>query len=495
MSGRVYGIHLGMTNSSIAYVNDLGEADIIINREGEKVTPSVVYFEENDLCVVGDLAKEMAYLEPERTCSFVLKGMGKNEKFFKVENKEYSPEQIAALILKKLVCDAEKAVGEEIKDVVITYPGYFDAAERAGVIAAGEMAGLNVLDTVSEPTAAMCYDYTGDAAEKNILIYDLGGASFEASVMHLEVSDSQLPRIHEIAEISDLNLGGKEWDQVLVDYLIEQFRREKDFHKDFDAEDVKEIYIRAERAKRQLTAKTKTNVIVSAAGEYCRIELTREKFEELSAHLLERTFTQMENLLCEVQRRGIKKVDEIYLIGGSCRMTQVVKKMEEVYPDIPIKAFGQELVLAKGAAKYGSILEKNVIVPPVLPGLVKDSFADKWLELSFTGRKSVEEPVAKTCNQWEITDGTKFQVEQRKQGRVDKVALTMGNIRFPQDKIVEFTFDIKKEESFSAYSYQLFITESRVEFSLRYVTDRGIEKIIRHEAKMEDKKSVREIDI
>ncbi|MFR6566502.1 MAG: Hsp70 family protein [Blautia wexlerae] len=359
MEKKAFGIDLGTTYSCISYVDDIsGEPVVVDNMEGTSVTPSVVYFEDEENYSVGDVAKESAVLDPDHTCQFVKRKMGDpdNKVAITIGEQEFSPEQISALILKKLVQDAEEALDTKIQDVVITCPAYFGIAERTATKNAGEMAGLNVLEIINEPTAAaLCYGSLRDVEDKVILVYDLGGGTFDVTIIRVTPKE-----IVAIATDGDHQLGGKDWDAALVSHLQDAFCEAKpDFDGDFDLEAEQELILKAEKAKQQLTAKPSTKVVVSASGMKASIELTRETFDDLTSSLLKRTIDKTNDAIAAAEKKGVTKIDEIILVGGSCKMPQVKEIVTATYPDIPIKMFEPNAAVAKGAAIHANNLEQN----------------------------------------------------------------------------------------------------------------------------------------
>ena len=360
MENRAFGIDLGTTYSCISYVDEIsGEPVVVDNKEGTNVTPSVVYFDDEKSYTVGDLAKESALLDPDHTCQFVKRKMGSeiDKVAITVGEKEFSPEQVSSLILKKLVEDAEEALDTKIKDVVITCPAYFGNAERIATKNAGIMAGLNVLEIINEPTAAaLCYGSLRDVDDKVILVYDLGGGTFDVTIIRVTSEE-----IIAIATDGNHQLGGKDWDAALVSHLRDAFYAEKeDFDGEFDAEAEQELLLKAERAKQQLTGKPSTKVVVSAAGMKVSVNLTRETFDDITSSLLKCTIDKTNDAIEAAKKKGVTKIDEIILVGGSCKMPQVKELVSATYPDIPIKMFEPNTAVAKGAAIHANNLLQGI---------------------------------------------------------------------------------------------------------------------------------------
>ena len=315
----IFGIDLGTTYSCIAYVDSSEKPVVIKNSEGELTTPSVVHFEpEGNIVTVGNNAKENAKLYPEQVVSFIKRNIGIENYRLIINGNEMRPEEISAYILKKLVNDAIDTLetqGVEVDrksiDVVITCPAYFGMAERKATEAAGKIAGLNVLSIINEPTAAaISYGLSNNSESKRILIYDLGGGTFDVTLMDIN-QDS----IRVICTGGDKNLGGKDWDDRVMVYLDEVYQKNSGQMSILeDEEKLQDIFLRVEKAKKMLTSKERTPVAV--AGE--RIDLTREMFDHLTQSLLERTIDLTRDILNEARakEKRDKKIDEILLVGG-----------------------------------------------------------------------------------------------------------------------------------------------------------------------------------
>lgn len=344
MDKYVYGIDLGTTYSCIAYVDKSGRANVIKNLEGTNTTPSVVNFASPNQVVVGQVAKETAVIDPKNTVSLVKTLMGKSNFAINYNHEDKSPEEVSAYILRKLSEDAAKEIDAEVKDVVITCPAYFGTAERTATKNAGIIAGLNVLEIISEPVAAaIYYGCTKEPEEKTILVYDLGGGTFDVTIMSINSE-----KIEIICSDGDHDLGGKDWDSATMRYLADEFASQKSYNGDLDEYAQQDLRLKAEKAKQQLSAKEKTPVIVEVAGERARIDFSREKFDEITSALLKSTIDKTDAAIAVVEQRGFK-VDEILLVGGSTRMPQVTRLLEEKYGIKP-KILEPDEAVAKGAA-------------------------------------------------------------------------------------------------------------------------------------------------
>jgi molecular chaperone DnaK (HSP70) len=346
---RVYGIDLGTTYSAIAYVDEHGKAVIVPNQESERITPSVVLFD-GDSIIVGNTAKESAKVEPDRVVSRVKQHMGDPNFVFQYEGQSYSPEDISSFILRKVVGDAEIALGgEKITDAVITCPAYFGTPEREATANAGRLAGLNVRAILNEPTAAAIAYGLEQGEDQIVLVYDLGGGTFDITM--IEIKD-RLIRV--ICTGGDHHLGGLLWDEAIVMYLAEQFRVQTSEPSDplDDPEVLNDLFLQAERGKKTLTQREKAPFRVTHAGHQARVELDRAKFEEISKHLLDRTIELTHEMLADARAEGHTTFDKIILVGGATRMPQVQSRLVAEFNMDP-EIFDPDEAVAKGAALYG----------------------------------------------------------------------------------------------------------------------------------------------
>ncbi len=351
----VFGIDLGTTNSSIAYVDDYGKAVIIPNSDNQRVTPSVVFFD-GDVIVVGDVAKESSKLYPNDVVSFVKRAVGEPEFLFEYDSRKYRAEEISSFILKKVAQDAEQNLGEKVNDVVITCPAYFGINEREATRRAGEIAGFNVRQVINEPTAAaIAYCAEDPLTKRSVLVYDLGGGTFDVTMISID-SDA----IEVICTGGDHNLGGKDWDDRVVAYLVEEFQRQTGITEDIleDPDTCQDLLISAEKAKKILTQREKTPISITHGGQRVKVELQRAKFEEITRDLVERTITFTREMLSEAARKGHEAFDDFILVGGSSRMPQIATRIQEEFGVVP-KVYDPDGVVAKGAAIYGWKLALN----------------------------------------------------------------------------------------------------------------------------------------
>lgn len=353
----VFGIDLGTTYSCISYIDEYGKPVVLKNSEGEETTPSVVMVESEDNIVVGNEAKRSIELEPDKTVQFIKRKIGKENDKVTLNGKEYSAPEVSAYILKKLVSDANSELrqtgvlkeGEEVKDVVITCPAYFGMNEREATKTAGELAGLNVLNIINEPTAAaISYGVSGADKDETVLVYDLGGGTFDITVMNIKGGN-----ITVICTGGDDQLGGKDWDEALMNYVIERYEEENGEDLSEDPETIAALYVEVESWKKSLSTREKVNISVNGPGGRFREELTREKHEELTETLLMRTKNLLDEVLATAEKAGYPKsrIDKVLLVGGSSRMPQVAAMLERDYGITPELA-DPNLAVAKGAAIF-----------------------------------------------------------------------------------------------------------------------------------------------
>ena len=357
--GYVFGIDLGTTYSCIAYIDEYGKPVVLKNSDGDHTTPSVVMVESESNIIVGTEAKRSIEIEPDKTVQFIKRKMGKENDQVTLNGTTYTAPEVSAYILKKLVTDANEELkqtgvikdGEEIKDVVITCPAYFGMNEKQATKTAGELAGLNVLNIINEPTAAaISYGVSGGDKNETVLVYDLGGGTFDITVMNVNGGN-----ISVICTGGDDQLGGKDWDEALMDYVMQRYEEENGEDLSEDPEAVAALYVDVETWKKSLTSREKVNMSVNGPAGRFREELTREKYEELTSDLLNRTKNLLEDVMAVATKQGypMDKIDKVLLVGGSSRMPQVAAMIERDYHVTPILADPDEAV-AKGAAVYAS---------------------------------------------------------------------------------------------------------------------------------------------
>jgi len=364
----VFGIDLGTTYSCISYIDQYGKPVVLKNSDGEHTTPSVVLVESADNVVVGMEAKRSIEIEPDKTVQFIKRKMGKENDKVTLKGITYSAPEISAYILRKLTADANEELrqtgvlqdGEKIKDVVITCPAYFGMNEKQATKTAGELAGLNVLNIINEPTAAaISYGVSGANKNETVLVYDLGGGTFDITVMNINGSD-----ISVVCTGGDDQLGGKDWDEALMEYVTQRYEEETGEDLSEDPETVASLYVDVESWKKSLTSREKVNISVNGPAGRFREELTREKYEEITSDLLNRTKNLLDDVLATAEKQGypISKIDKVLLVGGSSRMPQVAAMIERDYHVTPVLSDPDEAV-AKGAAIYaGNEKEYNDFV-------------------------------------------------------------------------------------------------------------------------------------
>lgn len=356
---KFLGIDLGTTYACVAFIDESGKPVVLKNSEGELTTPSVVFYESPRSVVVGTPAKESAKLYPAEAVSYVKRSMGQTGVSWNIHGADRTPVEISSCILKKIVTDAVAVLraenkllpDESIRDVVITCPAYFGINEREATRKAGELAGLNVLGIINEPTAAAITYGVSDALENRVvMVYDLGGGTFDVTVI-----DIQSDCIRVICTGGDHALGGKLWDDAIIEYIAAEFARQTGNTEDIlsDPETLQELSLSAERAKRMLTAREKAPIAINFKGERARVELTREHFDALTRDLLERTVALTKEMLGEAEKKGYKTADvsEILLVGGSSRMPQVTARIAQEFA-APIKIYDPDEAVAKGAAIF-----------------------------------------------------------------------------------------------------------------------------------------------
>ena len=345
MPRKVFGIDLGTTYSCIAYVDETGRAVVIKNLDGTDTTPSVVNFASPTEVVVGQVAKDNAVIDTHNTSSLVKTLIGKSDVAGSYNGEDKSPEEVSAYILRKVTSDASSMIGSEVMDVVITCPAYFGAAERTATKNAGIIAGLNVLEIISEPTAAaLYYGCTKEHDDKTVLVYDLGGGTFDVTIMNIS-SD----KIKVVCSVGNPELGGKDWDEVLMRYLNDEFVKVTSFTGDFDEFDQQHLRSRTEKAKQDLSRKPDTFVILEMAKERAKINLSRDKFNDLTSVLLNETIEKTDEAIAVAKSKGYDEINEILLVGGSTFMPQITDALKQKYGMEP-KLLEPNEAVAKGAA-------------------------------------------------------------------------------------------------------------------------------------------------
>ena len=365
---KTIGIDLGTTNSVVA-VMEGGKPTVIANSEGSRTTPSIVGFSKTGERLVGQLAKRQAILNPDKTISSIKRHMGEDYKVH-IDGKDYTPQEISAMILRKLADDASNYLGEKVTSAVITVPAYFNDAQRQATKDAGKIAGLDVLRIVNEPTAAaLAYGLEKDKSEK-VLVFDLGGGTFDVSI--LEIGDG----VHEVLSTSgDTHLGGDDFDQKIMDWICDEFKKLEGIDLRNDKQAMQRIKEAAEKAKCELSSLMETNInlmfiTADANGpKHLNMDLTRAKFEDLCYDLLERCKKPVDQA---IQDAGISKSDinEVVLVGGSSRIPAVQRLVKEYTGKEPNQSVNPDEVVAVGAAIQAGVLAgevKDIVLLDVTP--------------------------------------------------------------------------------------------------------------------------------
>ncbi|MDD7350990.1 MAG: molecular chaperone DnaK [Clostridia bacterium] len=368
--GKIIGIDLGTTNSCVA-VMEGGEATVIANKEGSRTTPSVVGFAKDGERLVGQVAKRQAIANAKRTVSSIKRHMGSDYKV-EIDDKKYSPQEISAMILTKLKEDAESFLGQKVTQAVITVPAYFSDSQRQATKDAGKIAGLEVLRIINEPTAA-ALAYGLDKAEnqgQKVLIYDLGGGTFDVSI--LEIEDG----VFEVLSTNgDTMLGGDDFDNAIVKYIIDEFERTEGIKLPTDPATMQRIKEAAEKAKIELSGVTKTNInlpfiTMTAEGpKHIDMDLTRAKFDALTSSLVSRTLIPLKKALADAKLEA-KDLAKVILVGGSTRIPAVIEAVKNITGKEPFKGINPDECVALGAAIQGGVLAgdvKDVVLLDVTP--------------------------------------------------------------------------------------------------------------------------------
>ena len=362
MREKIIGIDLGTTNSCVAVLEG-GAPEIISNTEGERTTPSVVAFTDDGERLVGRLAKRQTITNPKHTISSIKRHMGTDFKAKIADNgntTEYAPEQISAMILQKLKKDAEDHLGGKVSKAVITVPAYFNDAQRQATKDAGRIAGLEVMRIINEPTAAALAYGLDKESEQTILVYDLGGGTFDVSI--LEIGDGVF---EVIATDGDTQLGGDDFDQRIMDWLADEFRKDTGIDLTKDPSAVQRLKDAAEAAKKELSARKETTIhlpyiTADASGpKHLEQKLTRAKFEQLIADFLERTIRVVDSTL-QVANATSETIDQVVLVGGSTRIPRVQELIASRVPGKINKEINPDEVVAAGAAIQGGVLAGEV---------------------------------------------------------------------------------------------------------------------------------------
>src|SRR5256714_3517961 len=371
---KAVGIDLGTTFSAIAHIDQYGKPQIIPNAESERITPSVILFDSNQ-AIVGTLAKQNAMAEPEKIVDFVKREMGKSKAEFNREfnGRIYTAEELSALIIKKLKNDAGKYLGQEITDAVITVPAYFNDSERTATLHAGQLAGLNVLQIINEPTAAaLAYGLNKLDSDQTVFVFDLGGGTFDVTIMRIEGQGIQM-----IATNGDHRLGGKDWDDVIVNHVAEEFDRLHGENPLLDLHSYQDLHNRALMAKIQLSSRNSTTIVYHHGGKSVKLTLTRKEFEKRTRHLVEKCKTICEMVMQEAKMKW-KDIDKVLVVGGMTRMPMIRAMISDLSSLPVIDHVNPDEVVARGAAIQGilsMLSEEDVSGERVLDDSVRRQFS------------------------------------------------------------------------------------------------------------------------
>ena len=367
---RVVGIDLGTTNSVVSTVEG-GEPVVIPNAEGSRTTPSVVAFSKQGEVLVGEIAKRQAITNPDRTVRSVKRHMGSKDWKFSADGKDYLPQQISSFILQKLKRDAESYLGGTVDEAVITVPAYFDDSQRQATKEAGEVAGLKVLRIINEPTAAaLAYGLEKGSTDERILVFDLGGGTFDVSILEIGDGVFEVKSTH-----GDTQLGGDDWDQKVIDWLVTEFKNSNGVDLSADRMALQRLKEAAEKAKIELSQAQETSIslpFVTATAEgplHLEMTLTRAKFEQMTADLVERLRSPFEQALRDA-KVATGDLNHVILVGGSTRMPMVQELVKSLTGKDPHKGVNPDEVVAVGAAVQASIMKgdmKEILLLDVTP--------------------------------------------------------------------------------------------------------------------------------
>jgi molecular chaperone DnaK len=378
----VHGIDLGTVNSAVARVDEYGRPVVVKNDVNEPTTPSVVYFESEANVLVGAPAKEMTEVAPDKTVQFVKRFMGRgNEFLFEAFGKAYTPEEISALILKGLVAKSKAGALIDVRRAVITVPAYFDDAQRTATKIAGGLAGIEVIDILDEPiAAAIAYGARVDGPAERILVFDLGGGTFDVSILSVSPAGWKI-----LVTGGRHMLGGVNWDDRVMTHLATLFREAHGVDPLDDPFACQELRNKAEAAKKHLSAKTVVPVHLAFDGHKFRTELTREKFEELTADLLAETLQATAETLDDLEKKtGSRRVDRVLLVGGSSRMPMVERAVTAAL-GVRAESFDPDEAVAKGAAVWAVKRTIDGLAAPELKRQLEQTRDPKFF-LSLRGR-------------------------------------------------------------------------------------------------------------
>ncbi|ACR79595.1 MULTISPECIES: molecular chaperone DnaK [Kosmotoga] len=506
----IVGIDLGTTNSVIAWVKPDGNVEVIPNAEGSRTTPSVVSFSKTGEIIVGEPAKRQAILNSDRTIRSIKRKMGSDYKV-KIDDKEYTPQEISAYILKKLKTDAEAYLNGKVTKAVITCPAYFNDAQRQATKEAGIIAGFEVLRIINEPTAAaVAYGLDKSEGDKKIIVYDLGGGTFDVSL--LDIGDGV---VEVLATAGNNHLGGDDFDQRLIDYIAEEFRKQHGVDLRQDKQAYQRLKDAAERAKIELSSKYETEIslpFITATAEgplHLEMKITRSTFESLIRDLVESTREQIERVLNDA-KMSPQDIDEIILVGGSTRIPYVQNFIKNIFGKEPNKTVNPDEAVAIGAAIQAAILggklEKDLVLVDVTP-----------LTLGVEVKGGLLEPIIERNSTIPIKKSKIFTTAEDGQTEVE-IRIYQGERTMARDNIflgsfkltgippaprgvpqIEVTFDIDSDGIVNVYAKDLGTgkQQSMVVTGRHKLSEDEIKKIIEDAKKYEeqDKKKKQEIEL
>ncbi|MFC7137117.1 molecular chaperone DnaK [Halobaculum litoreum] len=358
-TNKILGIDLGTTNSAFA-VMEGDDPEIIVNGEGDRTTPSVVAFTDDGERLVGKPAKNQAVQNPDRTIQSIKRHMGEEDYTVEIDGEDYTPQQISAMILQKIKRDAEEYLGDDAEKAVITVPAYFNDKQRQATKDAGEIAGFEVERIVNEPTAASMAYGLDDESDQTVMVYDLGGGTFDVSVLDLGGGVYEV-----VATNGDNDLGGDDWDEAIIDHLAEEFQNDHGIDLREDRQALQRLKDAAEEAKIELSSRKQASVnlpFITATDSgpvHLETEITRATFENITADLIDRTVEPTEQALADAGYDA-DDIDEVILVGGSTRMPQVQEKVTEILGTEPKKNVNPDEAVALGAAIQGGVLSGDV---------------------------------------------------------------------------------------------------------------------------------------
>ncbi|MES2641803.1 MAG: Hsp70 family protein [Myxococcota bacterium] len=343
--GIILGIDLGTTFSAMAYVDRYGKPVILPNGEGQPTTPSVIHFYDREACVVGEEAVKMVVVDSLNVVRFIKRAMGEPNYFLEFFGKSYSPQELSAIILRKLKDDAEEALGFEVRDAVITVPAYFNSAQRGATNEAGTLAGFNVLSIINEPTAAaIAYGVERIGGDRNLLVFDLGGGTFDVTVMEIHGTT-----LRTIATDGNAELGGKDFDDRLLNHVAEQFLQKFGLDPRDEPQPYQELYERCLHAKISLSSKPRAVIPVNFRGHRTVVPVTREEFDSITQDLVEQCADTCAIVLEKAKMRW-SDIDDVLLAGGSTRMPVIQETLRRLSGKVPVAGVNPDECVALGAS-------------------------------------------------------------------------------------------------------------------------------------------------